>query len=457
MYFLFQHKFRYIAQILLLVVISIESSAIQTIKINQGHAEAHPIALNQFKAETYIARKFNAEILAVIRNDLVNSGFFKAINPKAFIENTKGTDHTPLFAAWKQINAIALLNGNITERDDGSIDISYILWDVIAEHDIAGDSFVIDKTASVRAIAHQISNQIYERITGDKGYFDTKIAYIAEKRFRKDIIKRLAIMDQDGANHQFLSDGQTLVLTPRFSPDGKKMLYISYINKIPRVYLRDLATNKDIKVGDFPGMTFAPRFSHDGNKAILSIAHRGRTNIVTVDLKSFKVTPITASNSINTSPSYSPDGKKIVFNSDRGGTRQIYIMDSSGANVQRISFGGGSYTAPVWSPRGDYIAFTKAIAGKGFFIGVIRPDGSGERLLANGWLTESPVWSPNGRVVMFTKEEEPRKGRIGKSRLFSVDLTGYNEKEVHTPGDSSDPEWSLPTHEVKFHNLKESQ
>jgi TolB protein len=293
-----------------------------------------------------------------------------------------------------------------------------------------------------RRVGHIITDKVYQRLTGEKGYFDTRIIYVAEEGPKTKRIKKLAIMDQDGFNNKFLTLGNELVLTPRFNPTSQMVTYLSYFKNLPRVYLLDIETGTQEVVGDFPGMTFAPRFSPDGKKIIMSFAKDGKSDIYTMDLENRIVDRITNHPSIDTSPSYSPDGKYITFNSDRSGYQQIYIMKSDGSDVKRISFGNGLYGTPVWSPRGDLIAFTKLHKGK-FYIGVMRTDGKGERLLTENYYQEAPSWSPNGRVLIFYRETKTNdKGEGFTAKLWSIDLTGYNERQIKTPNDASDPSWS---------------
>jgi TolB protein len=292
-----------------------------------------------------------------------------------------------------------------------------------------------------RRIAHIISDAIYKRLTGEDGYFDTRIVYIAESGPQNRRVKRLSIMDQDGENHRYLTNGENLVLTPRFSPTAQEITYMSYAGGIPRVYLFNLNTGQEEVLGEFPGMTFAPRFSPDGNRVIMSMARGGNSDIFTMDLRTRRVDQLTNHTAIDTSPSYAPDGRQIVFNSDRGGSQQLYVMSAEGSGVRRISFGKGRYATPVWSPRGDLIAFTRMYQGT-FYIGVMRTDGSGERMLANGFNVEAPTWAPNGRVLSFFRQERANSRGQVRSRLFTIDLTGYNEREVPTPIDASDPAWS---------------
>lgn len=422
-------------------LLSLSSHAIDTVVIDRGNSDPVPIAINRFAADNNADNIIGDNIIKVINDDLKFSGLFKSISPAAFIERKMGIAHKPLFAAWRQINAALLVNGEVEKLPSGKLKVSVILWDNVLEKDLLGEEFELPANLWRRA-AHKVADKIYEKMMGDRGFFDTKVAYISETGPYLKRIKRVSIMDYDGANHQYLTDGKNLVLTPRFSPKADKIMYLSYTKRMPRVYLRDLKTGKDRVVGDFPGMSFAPRFSPDGSRALLSVAKGGVTQILEVDLRTMRPHKITSGLGISTSPSYSPDGTKVVFNSDRSGGRQIYTMNKDGSNVQRISFGGGAYTAPSWSPRGDYIAFTKMTRGEGFTIGVMRPDGSGERIIASGYLVEGPCWAQNGRVIMFAKGEPPRKKEAGRNRIYSIDITGYNEREIPTPKDASDPDWS---------------
>lgn len=346
----------------------------------------------------------------------------------------------PRFGDWRIINAQALLQGRAKMVPDGRLKVEFRLWDVFAEQQMIGLAYYT-VPENWRRIAHIIADSIYKRMTGESGYFDTRIVYIAESGSPLRRIKRMAIMDQDGANHRFLTDGTSLVLTPRFSPTRQEITYMSYYRDTPRVYIFNIDTGRQEILGDFPGMTFAPRFSPDGNSVLMSMAREGNSEIYIMDLRTRKVRQLTRHSAIDTSPSSAPDGKRITFNSDRGGSQQIYVMNGDGSGVRRISHGKGRYATPVWSPRGDLIAFTKYTGGR-FYIGVMRPDGSGERLLAEGYLVESPTWAPNGRVLTFFRETPVGKAGDVRTKLYSVDLTGHNEREIKTPVGASDPAWS---------------
>lgn len=412
---------------------TLPARALVEIDVNKGVIEPLPIAVTDFLS----GDATGAEITSVISADLQRSGLFAPIDKGAFIEKISNPDAAPRFEDWKVINAQALVTGRVTEEPDGRLRAEFRLWDTFAGEQLIGEQFFASK-ANARRVAHIIADAIYERLTGEKGYFDTRVVFIDESGPKNARIKRLAIMDQDGAGVRYLSDGKSIALTPRFSPNRQEITYMSYESGEPRVYLLQIETGQRELVGNFPGMTFAPRFSPDGQKVIMSLLREdGNSNVFAMDLRSRTTTRLTNSNSIDTSPSYSPDGSQVVFTSDRGGQPQIYVMGADGSNQTRISFGGGSYSTPVWSPRGDLVAFTKQSGGE-FQIGVMRTDGSGERILSSGFQQEGPTWAPNGRVLMFFREA----AGSGGPRLFSIDLTGRNEQAIPTPNFASDPAWS---------------
>ena len=409
------------------------------IDITRGNVEPMPIAITRLVGEGGM-EQLGRDIARVVSANLERSGLFLPINPKAFIQKPESIKKRPSFGEWRQINAEALVNGTIQVDPDGRVKVTFRLWDVFAERQLTGFIYRTEQ-ASWRRVAHKISDDIYKRITGEDGYFDTRIVYVAESGPANKRKKQLAIMDQDGANHRFLTNGADLVLTPRFSPTAQEITYLSYFHDQPRVYILNIDTGQQEVVGDFPNMTFAPRFSPDGNTIIMSLATDGNSDIYTMDLRTREIRRLTKHSAIDTSPSFSPDAERIVFNSDRGGSQQLYVMDADGSNVKRISFGAGRYATPVWSPRGDLIAFTK-IHKRRFYIGVMDVDGGRERLLAGGFLVEAPTWSPNGRVLSYFRQIPGADGNDDKTELYSIDLTGYNERLLVTPLDGSDPAWS---------------
>ena len=424
----------------LLLLVAMPGRAELRLDITRGVIEPMPIAVTDFYGTSPQAISFGREIAAVVSANLNRSGLFRPLPPKIFIQKPEALQVRPRFADWRVLNAQALIAGAVQLQQDGRLKVEFRLWDVFAEQQLTGLAY-FTVPSNWRRVAHIIADQIYQRITGEQGYFDTRIVYIAESGPPNRRIKRLALMDQDGANHRFLTDGSSLVLTPRFSPSSQEITYLSYINDQPRVYLYNIDTGQQEVLGEFPGMTFAPRFSPDGNTVIMSLATGGNSEIYTQDLRTRVVKQLTKHPAIDTSPSMDPEARQVVFNSDRGGSQQLYVMDMDGRNVKRISFGKGRYATPVWSPRGDLIAFTKFNGGR-FYIGVMRPDGSGERMLTKGFLVEGPTWAPNGRVLSFYRQGRADKRGKVSSKLHTIDLTGFNEREIVTPIDGSDPAWS---------------
>jgi TolB protein len=428
--------------VLALAALSGAARAELHLDITKGKIEPMPIAIPDFSAGAGSNSQPAHDITQVLAADLERSGLFQPMDARAFIDKEGATRVPPRYGDWRIINAQALVTGSVEAQADGRLQVEFRLWDVFAEQQLTGLRYTTTPQ-NWRRIAHIVADAIYKRITGEEGYFDTRVVYVSETGPVDRRIKRLAIMDQDGANHRFLTDGRALVLTPRFSPTAQEITYLSYARGVPRVYLFNIDTGQQELLGDFPGMTFAPRFSPDGNKVIMSLAVDGNSDIYTLDLRTRQAVRITDSPAIDTSPCYSPDGTQITFNSDRGGSQQIYTMNADGSNIRRISFDQKArYGTPVWSPRGDLIAFTKIDNGQ-FYIGVMHPDGSGERLLTQAFLVEGPSWAPNGRVLMYFRQQPTdSKGQGGSTRLYSIDLTGYNEREVVTPQDASDPAWS---------------
>ncbi len=419
------------------------------IDITRGNLNPLPIAVSplsqdkdsQMKSKEILKlENLGLEIAEVIENNLKKSGLFNPLNKDSFIQQPDIAHLKPRFEDWTLIKAQALITGKVS-MDKEKLKVEFRLWDILAAKEMLALAFSTVPN-NWRRVGHIISDKIYQRLTGEKGYFDTRVIYVAEEGPKTQRIKKLAIMDQDGFNTKYLTLGNELVLTPRFNPTNQMVTYLSYFKNLPRVYLLDIETGTQEVVGDFPGMTFAPRFSPDGKKIIMSFAKDGNSDIYTMDIENRIVERITNHPSIDTSPSYSPDGKYIAFNSDRSGYQQIYVMKSDGSNVKRISFGKGLYGTPVWSPRGDLIAFTKLHKGK-FYIGVMRTNGKGERLLTENFYQEAPSWAPNGRVIIFYRETKTNnKGEGFSAKLWSIDLTGYNERMVKTETDASDPSWS---------------
>ena len=405
------------------------------VTVDQGTAKPLPIAIPDFAAPNAADVAAGQNIARVVRADLDRSGLFQPLDPKSFIEKLANINAPPQFGSWRAISAQALVAGQVQAQSDGRLRVDFRLWDVFGEQQMIGQQY-FTTPENWRRIAHIISDAIYERITGEKGYFDTRIVFISESGPALARKKRLAVMDEDGANPIFLTRGDYLVLTPRFNPTAQMIAYMSYVQTKPRVYLFDLESGRQEMLGNFPNMTFSPRFSPDGNKVALTLETGGNSDIYIMDLRTRALSRLTSDPAIDTAPSFSPDGSQITFESDRGGSQQIYVMNADGSNQHRISFGAGRNGTPVWSPRGDLIAFTSQNGG--FHVGVMRPDGSGARIITNGWEDEGPTWAPNGRVIMFGRSSPGGRG----SQIWSIDVTGRNERRVTTPGDASDPAWS---------------
>ncbi len=432
-----------ITAFLLSFFFSSSANALVQIDITRGNVDPLPVALPYLAGQDQRASDLGKSIMEIVEKDLESSGLFKSINRQAFIQNITSGDALPSFPDWRQVNAAALVTGGINVVNGDEFKTEFRVWDVYSQQQIAGKSLTTNNK-NWRRIGHLIADEVYKRITGEEGYFDSRIVYVAESGPAIKRIKRLAIMDQDGENHRFLTDGSDLVLTPRFSPTAHEVIYMSYMSGVPKVYIRNVDTGKVKLVGNFPGMSFAPRFAPDGKSIVMSVESDGDSSIYVMDTQSGNKRRLTNDPGvIDTSPSFSPDGKQIVFNSDRGGSQQLYVMNVDGSNVKRISFSDkGKYGTPVWSPRGDWIAFTKMRSDR-FYIGVMRPDGTGERLLTESFLDEGPSWSPNGRIILFARQEPSYGNKQGEWSIHTIDLTGYNQRKLKAPIEASDPAWSL--------------
>ena len=412
------------------------------IDITEGVVEPLPIAISELYGQNPESAKLGRDIADVVSADLESSGLLRPLDRRAFIQSPEELQNLPRFGDWRQINAQALVTGTVIAGDGtNNLTVEFRLWDVFSGSQMRGLRLNADLD-QWRRVAHRIADAVYQRITGEDGYFDSRIVYVSETGPALDRIKRIAVMDQDGANHQFLTDGSDLVLTPRFDPEGNSIAYMAYRGQVPQIYQRNLLVDSEQPVGNFPGMTFAPKFSPDGNRLAMSLATNGNTDLYVIELENGRPAGqrqrLTNNQAIDTSPSFSPDSTELVFNSDRAGSPQLYTMSVNGGDPERISFGGGNYGSPAWSPRGDLIAFTKIKDGL-FHIGIMKTDGSDERLLTRSALDESPTWAPNGRVILFSRKDYSNN----TTRLYTIDVTGYNERELPTPLDASDPDWSI--------------
>jgi len=408
------------------------------IEITEGVIEPLPFAIPDFQPESAEASQLAADLARVVSADLEGSGLFREIPASAFISTVTDFGAAVQYADWKAINAQALVTGAVNVQGN-TMTVKFRLYDVFSGAELGSGLQFAGTTDGWRRMAHKVADAVYSRITGEGGYFDTRVVYVSETGPKNDRKKRLAIMDYDGANVQYLTDSGAIVLAPRFSPTGDRVLYTSYESGFPRIYVLNIGSVQRRVLESAEGtMSFAPRFSPSGQTVVYSLTQGGNTDIYTMDIASGQSVRLTNTPSIETAPSFSPDGSKIVFESDRSGTQQLYVMAATGGEATRISFGSGRYGTPVWSPRGDLVAFTKQNKGR-FHIGVMRLDGSQERLLTASFLDEGPTWAPNGRVIMFARETQ---GASGSSSLYSVDVSGRNLRPVRTPNGGSDPSWS---------------
>ena len=408
----------------------------QSAVIDVDHARTNPIpiAIPDFGGGSTLSRG----LAQVITNDLGNCGLFKPLNPASFIAGASPSQ-VPDFKAWAATGAQALVTGSVSGTGN-SVRVEFRLWDILPGQQIQGTAYTTT-ASNWRRIGHIIADAVYERLLGEKGYFDTRIAYVARTGRRGHEMTRLAIMDQDGENNKYLTNGEWLVLTPRFHPTKDEIAFMSYAGNRPRVYTFNLNTSREAILGDFRGITLSPRFSPDGSSIIMAETRGSGSDIVVVPLSTDVGRRLTDSGAIDVSPCYSPDGTQIVFNSDRDGDQQLFVMNADGSNVHRISYGRGRYATPVWSPRGDLIAYTRLGEG-GFAIGVMHPDGTGERILSEGFDVEGPTFCPNGRVIMFWRATPSNRSGVYSSHLVSIDITAFNERVVDTPTNASDPAWS---------------
>jgi TolB protein len=400
-----------------------------------------------FKPVTIAVTPFAGEesgdkIDSIVGNDFARSIFLLPVNPSSFPETISNPDVRPNVDAWKTANAQFVLTGRVLRPDGAHVTAQFRLWDVATGEQVAGEQYTSDASNS-RRVAHMIADAVFSRVTGEKGFFDSRVVFVDESGPKEKRRKRLAVMDMDGANVKYLGGGggEDLVVTPRFSPSAQRVAYMSFGAADPKVTVLNLETGQREAVGNFPGMTFAPRFSPDGEQIVMSLSDGASTNLYTMDLRSRSTTRLTDTSAIDTSPTYSPDGSQIAFESDRGGSQQIYVMSANGGPAKRISFGEGKYSTPVWSPRGDLIAFTR-IKGGSFGIGVMKPDGSGERILVEGFHNEGPTFAPNGLYVMFFRDS----GGSGGPKIYMTDIFGHGEFLTPTPNYASDPSWGPLMH-----------
>ena len=408
------------------------------IKITQGVIEPLKFAIPEFEAENVEAKEIATKISRIVAADLASSGLFREIPSNRFIAQRKTFEEPVRFPDWRAVNAQALVTAAVNTSRSGKLTVKFRIFDIFSGVQLGQGMQLSGRTQAIRRMAHKVADQVYERIIGEGPYFDSRIVFVSESGPKDKRLKRLAIMDFDGENMQFLTGNDNIVLAPRISSDGKQVLYTSWETGFPQIYLLSVETGRRKRVNTPEnGVAFSPRFSPNNERIVFSYERDGNIDIYLMELNSLRSARLTSSPFIDTAPSFSPDGRKIVFESDRSGAQQLYVLPVTGGSPKRISFGNGRYGTPVWSPRGDLIAFTKQSNGR-FGIGVMRIDGTKERLLSASFLDEGPTWSPNGRVIMFARET---RGPSGAPSIYSVDITGRNLRPLNLRAPASDPSW----------------
>lgn len=429
--------------VLFLLVIGFVCGARAELKVDivAGATEPISIAVQKFEVADGVRKKDAATIRQVIEDDLKRTGLFRIVDHNAFPEYVK-MDGLPNFQSWDAIKTKVLVQAELTSEPDDRYRLSFFVWDIAGREQIEAQSLVASKK-SVRRLAHIMADAIYERLTGEVGYFDTQIVFIAETGPVNKRVKRMAIMDQDGYGMRYLSDENAFVMSPHFSPNMQTIVFLSYYNDDPMVWTLDLDTGEQRRLGQFGGMNFAPRFSPDGTKVAISLVKNGITHIYEYNIETKELRQLTFGNSINTSPSYSPDGKKMALNSDRSGRQQIYVLDLETGELERITYGAGRYATPAWSPDGQFIAFTK-IADDTFYVGIMNPQGKNEKILAGGWFMEAPSWAPGSRRLVYYETERAIDDVERISHIRSVDITGQNIYDIELPEgiNGVEPTWS---------------
>lgn len=423
------------------VVMVLPARAELKVDIVAGAANPISIAVQKFEVSGDVRSKDATMIREVVESDLKRTGLFRIANHDAFPEYVK-MHEMPNFKSWDAIKTQVLVQTKLSAESDNRYKLEFFVWDVDGREQIEAQSLVASRQ-SARRLAHIMADAIYERLTGEVGYFDTQIVFIAETGPVHKRVKRMAIMDQDGYGMRYLSDMDTFVMSPHFSPNMQSIVFLSYYNDDPMVWSLDLDTGEQRRLGQFGGMNFAPRFSPDGTRVAISLVKKGITHIYEYNIETKELRQLTFGNSINTSPSYSPDGKKMAFNSDRSGRQQIHVLDLETGAVERLTYGAGRYATPAWSPDGQFIAFTK-IADDTFYVGIMNPQGRNEKILAGGWFMEAPSWAPGSRRIVYYETEKAIDDIERISHIRSVDITGQNIYDIELPDgvNGLEPTWS---------------
>lgn len=376
------------------------------------------------------------QVAQIIAADLRSTGSAMILGPENVRVYSYPEVTGPLFSSWRTAGAKMLVTGFVQARPDGRLTVGCYLYDVAMAREIARKGFVVP-VEELRRGAHRCADAIYTGATGKPGTFDSRITYVAESGLPWERTKRVAIMDADGSNHQFVTGGATSALSPQISVTGDRVAYTAFVNRTPQVRIADVGTGAERPLVPGDAISFGPAFSPDGRKIVFSIAANGNTDLFIVDSDGGVPQRLTVTPGADTAPSFSPDGRQIVFESDRSGRPQLYVMNADGSGQRRISFGGNRYSAPSWSPDGGWIAFAKADP-RGSGIGILSPQGTDEKMLTTNPLDEGPSWGPSGHVLAFHRPD-PANGRTA---LLTVSASGGEARPLITPQGGSDPSWS---------------
>jgi TolB protein len=382
-----------------------------------------PIAIAAFRGNAGAPQ----QIAAIVQADLERSGQFRAIDAAgAALDETSRPDVTP----WRQKGADSLAAGSVTRLADGRYDVRFRLWDVVRGQDLGGQSYAVT-TGDLRLAAHRIADFIYEKLTGEKGIFSTRIAYVTKAGARYN----LWVADADGENPQSALASPEPIISPAWSANGAQLAYVSFESRKPVVYVHSVAGGQRRLVANFRGSNSAPAWSPDGGTLAVTLSREGGSQLYTIPAAGGEPRRLTQSAGIDTEPVYSPDGRSIYFVSDRGGAPQIYRMSASGGNPERVTFTGSYNISPALSPDGRWLAYISRISGA-FKLQVMELGGGTVNSITDTTADESPSFAPNGRLIVYAT----RQG--GREALMTTTLDGkIKARLAGQGGDIREPDW----------------
>lgn len=428
---------------IIILIISLTNNILfaQQIEVSGKNYKLTKIAINHFLTQKYEEKIIAKEIRDTVCKNLSDSGIFSIVAENNFIEQNKGSEFIPFFEAWKKINATILVNGSLTKNRKNNYTIVISIWDNILAKKILHRKITFSEK-SIQKTSHIISDHIYQEIIGEKGYFDSKILYVAEKVIENKIFTRIAMMNQDGKEHKYLTNGKFISISPKISPDKENIAYVDFRAGISKIFLRNLYSGQENLLTNMKGSIFSPRFSRNGKKILFSLAKKGATNIFKFDINTKKISVLTRNIYINTSPQFSPDDKKIIFTSNRLGTAKIYTMNEEGKNVVKITEKPGSHLEPKWSPDGKYISYINLRRKLGYYINIINTKTGEETTVVKSDVIHGYCWCPNSKYILFSEaigNKEEEKKTIYK--LQKINIFNKHKTTINTPYSASDPIW----------------